>query len=101
MTTPHPGRPLASIEWQMVDALCIAQCTLEEIAAHFGVSEDTIERAVKREHLMSFADYFGQKRKAGFVSLRRNQSELAMSGNCTMLIFLGKQWARTDRQAGG
>jgi hypothetical protein len=27
----------------------------------------------KREHGVSFADYFGQKRRAGFVSLRRKQ----------------------------
>jgi hypothetical protein len=75
------------------------QCTLAEIAAHFAVSEDTVERAVKREQGVSFADYFGQKRKAGFVSLRRRQYELAMAGNATMLIFLGKQYlGQADKQ---
>lgn len=85
------GRPRIEIDWTEFDRLCEVQCTLAEIATHFGVSEDTIERAVRREHKSSFADYFAQKRKAGFVSLRRKQYELAMAGNATMLIFLGKQ----------
>jgi hypothetical protein len=85
------GRPRIEIDWADFDRLCEVQCTLAEIAANFGVSEDTIERAVKREHRVSFADYFAQKRKSGFVSLRRKQFELAMVGNATMLIFLGKQ----------
>ena len=86
------GRPRIEIDWAEFDRLCEVQCTLAEIATHFGVSEDTIERAVKREHGVSFADYFAQKRQAGFVSLRRKQYELAMAGNATMLIFLGKQY---------
>jgi hypothetical protein len=86
------GRPRIEIDWQDFDRLCEVQCTLAELAAHFGVSEDTIERAVKREQKSSFADYFAQKRQAGFVSLRRKQYELAMAGNATMLIFLGKQY---------
>ena len=86
------GRPRIEIDWAEFDRLCEVQCTLEELAAHFRVSEDTIERAVKREQQMSFADYFAQKRKSGFVSLRRKQYELAMAGNATMLIFLGKQY---------
>jgi hypothetical protein len=93
------GRPRLEIEWEAFDALCAVQCTLAEIAAYLGVSEDTIERAVKREQGMSFADYFAQKRQAGFVSLRRKQFELAMEGNPTMLIFLGKQWlGQSDRR---
>src|ERR1035437_2216662 len=85
------GRPRIEIDWAEFDRLCEVQCTLAELSAHFGVSEDTIERAVKREHGRSFADYFAQKRQAGFVYLRRKQYELAMAGNATMLIFPGKQ----------
>jgi len=93
------GRPRIEVDWAAFDGLCAVQCTLAEIAAHFGVSEDTIERAVKREHGTSFADYFATKRKAGFVSLRRKQYELAMAGNATLLIFLGKQYlGQSDRR---
>jgi hypothetical protein len=86
------GRPRIEIDWADFDRLCEVQCTLAELSAHFGISEDTIERSVKREHGVSFADYFAQKRQTGFVSLRRKQYELAMAGNATMLIFLGKQY---------
>ena len=85
------GRPIIEIDWAEFDRLCEVQCTLAELALHFKMSEDTVERAVKRDHGTSFAEYFAQKRKAGFVSLRRKQWELAMAGNVTMLIFLGKQ----------
>lgn len=95
------GRPRAVINWKALDALCMAQCTLTEIAAHLGVSEDTIERAVSRERGMSFAEYFEQKRKAGFASLRRKQHQIAMEGNVTMLIWLGKQWLGQSDKPGG
>jgi hypothetical protein len=93
------GRPRLETNWDEFDALCALQCTLAEIAAQFGFSEDTIERAVKREQGMSFADYFAKKGRAVSYLFRRKQFELAMAGNPTMLIFLGKQWlGQSDRQ---
>lgn len=86
------GRPKIVIDWDQFEKLCAMQCTLEEISAWFKCSEDTIERACKREHGVTFADYFKQKRSGGRISLRRKQFEVAMSGNVTMLIFLGKQY---------
>lgn len=93
------GRYRIVIDWEEFDQLCIMQCTLEEIAAFFGCSADTIERRVKEETGVTFADYFAQKRTEGFVSLRRAQFNLAEETNpfmikaaCTMLIFLGKQY---------
>jgi hypothetical protein len=41
---------------------------------------------------MTFAEYFGQKRKIGRISLRRKQWEVATAGNIPMLIWLGKQY---------
>lgn len=86
------GRPIKIIDWTAFDKLCGIQCTLEEIASFFEVSEDTIERAVRREKKMSFADYFHQKRADGRISLRRVQYQKALGGNITMLIWLGKQY---------
>lgn len=68
------------------------QCTLREIAAWFDVSIDTIERACIREKKMQFAEYFDKKRRRGLISLRRKQMDVALSGNTTMLIWLGKQY---------
>jgi DNA-binding transcriptional ArsR family regulator len=93
------GRPRLMIDWNTVDALCSVQCTMEEIASALGVSVDTIDRAVKRDHKMTFAEYFKEKRKAGFVSLRRKQFQTASNGNVAMQIWLGKQWLdQRDRQ---
>ena len=85
------GRPAIEIDWAKVEELCSLQCTQEEIAAELGICADTLQNACKRDHSSDFSAYFGQKRKKGFVSLRRKQYEVATSGNPTMLIWLGKQ----------
>lgn len=86
------GRPLVVIDWDSFDALCYAQCTKWEISAYFKTSEDTLERAVKREKGVTFAVYFDEKRNKGLVSLRRQQFQVAMKGSPAMLIWLGKQY---------
>lgn len=86
------ARPRIEINWVEFDKLCGIQCTLREIASWFECSEDTIERAVEREKEMRFADYFEQKKGKGKISLRRKQYEVAMSGDRSMLIWLGKQY---------
>lgn len=85
------ARPRIEIDWEAFDKLCTLQCTLAEIAGFFGCSEDTIERAVKRDKRMSFADYFSQKRVGGKIALRRSQFQLAEK-NAAMAIWLGKQY---------
>lgn len=80
------------IRWDEFEKLCAIQCTLEEIAAYFNCSADTIERAVKRHYKSGFADVFAQKRGHGKVSLRRVQFQKALEGNPTMMIWLGKQY---------
>jgi hypothetical protein len=86
------ARPLAEIDWDQVDKLCAIHCTGEEQAAVLGVDYDTLNRACKREHKVSFAEYFKQKASHGKMSLRRKQYTTAMDGNTTMLVWLGKNW---------
>lgn len=85
------GRPHTPIDWEEFDKLCQLQCTLEEISGWFNCSEDTIERAVLRERDSKFADYHASKAASGRIALRRKQHQVAMEGNVTMLIWLGKQ----------
>lgn len=93
------GRPKKKIDWGEFDKLCALQATLEEIASWFTCSVDTIERAVEREKGMSFAEYFALKRGKGKVALRRKQYQVALEGNPTMLIWLGKQYLdQTDKK---
>jgi hypothetical protein len=83
-----------------VDKLCAMQATREEIINFIGISEDTMERACKREHKCNFAVYFAQKRTPGRISLRRKQWQKAVEdGDIAMLIFLGKQYLdQSDRR---
>lgn len=78
--------------WDELDILCSVQATLKEVAIHFGVSEETLQRAIKREKKRTWSDYFGDKRQRGFISLRRQCWQVALKGNPAMLIWLSKQY---------
>lgn len=92
------ARPRVEIDWKEFDKLCEFQCTQSEIASWFRCSVDTIDRAVKRKHNMGFAEYFAQKAATGKISLRRKQWQLALAGDKTMLIWLGKQHLRQSEK---
>jgi len=94
------GRPLVEIRWDEVEKLLELQCTQAEIASWFRCSEDTLSRACWREHDLSFAEYSRLKRGRGRIALRRAQWKAAITGNVTMLIWLGKQHLnQTDKMA--
>lgn len=76
-------RPRKRVDPKKVKQLAgLGLCTAE-IAAVLDVSHDTIERRYK--------DVLRAGRERRNASLRRKQFEVAMAGNPTMLIWLGKQ----------
>lgn len=77
------ARPRLKIDPAQVEALARIHCTHEEMAAVLGCSTDTLTRR--------FADVIEKGRDQGKASLRRKQFELAMKGDRTMLVWLGKQ----------
>ncbi len=85
------GRPRKKIDRKEFEKLCGLQCTVEEIAAWFDCSVDTIERWCEKEYGQKFADVFSEKRSYGKISLRRTQWQLAEK-NASMAIFLGKNY---------
>jgi AraC-like DNA-binding protein len=92
------ARPRIDIDTEQFEKLCFMQCTLKEIAGWFKCSEDTIERWCKRELKMSFADAYERYSAGGKISLRRYQWKMA-EHNCSMAIFLGKQYlGQSDQQ---
>lgn len=68
------------------------QCTKEDIAGFFHVSEKTIARFCQREYQKTFKELADEYNASGRVSLRRAQYASALAGNVQMQIFLGKQW---------
>ncbi len=86
------GRPRKEIDQPTFEGLCEIQATLEEIAHVLHVSEDTIERWCKRTYELGFADAYKRFSASGKTSLRRSQFNVALQGNPTMLIWLGKQY---------
>lgn len=89
------ARPKKNIDKSQFESLLKLQCTLTEVAGFFsntlnGCSEDTVERWCKRTYGESFAEVYKKKSATGKISLRRKQFEVAMSGNPTMLIWLGR-----------
>ena len=85
------GRKLAVIDWARANKLMEAGCTGTEVAANFGIDKKTFYRRVELEFKMPYNTYMHLKRDKGDSLLRAKQVEIAMSGDKTMLIWLGKQ----------
>src|SRR6185437_15157350 len=77
------ARPKKKVDTKLLEALAERGLTTSEMAAVLGVSPDTPEH-IYHHHLITGKE----KCKA---SLRRKQYEVAMAGNVTALIWLGKQ----------
>ena len=78
------ARPILDIDADKVKQLAGYGLSYQEIAAVLDCSHDTLERR--------FASELKQGHEKRNGSLRRRQYELAMDGNATMLIWLGKQY---------
>ena len=78
------GRPKKKIDKELVEKLATIHCSVKEIADIIGCHPDTIRNR--------FSDIIARGKANGKMSLRRKQMEVALSGQPTMLIWLGKQW---------
>lgn len=85
------GRPPKHIDQKQFEALCVIQCTLDEICSVFDCDETTLNKWCKETYGETFSYVFKQKRQGGKASLRRMQWKLAEK-NATMSIWLGKQY---------
>ena len=83
------GRPEVKIDLIQLEKLCHINATQREIAAFFGCSTDTIQARIKDDP--NFAATMERGYMGGHSSLRRKQMEIALEGNPTMLIWMGKQ----------
>ena len=79
---PKVGRPKIEIDEELLLKLSSIHCTMKEMVDIMGVSEDTLKR--------NFAGIIDKGKSTGKMRLRRKQMEVALEGNPTLLIFLGK-----------
>jgi hypothetical protein len=80
------GRPskVEKIDPKQIENLAALMCTLDEMAAWFNVAKSTISDNFRTE--------IAKGRERGKTSIRKKQFDVAMNGNVTMLIWLGKQY---------
>lgn len=92
------------IEWtdeqrRIFEELCRIQCTREEVCRVLGVTAPTLARLIEENYpeAPTWAEAFDIYSAEGRASLRRKQYEMAMAGDRTMLVWLGKQYlGQTD-----
>lgn len=93
---PRTGRPMLEVDYETIDKLCAINCNTVEIMAYINskgqvISEDTINRRIKKDYKMTFAEYVKQKADGTCkVALRRAQMRAVQDGNTAMIIFLSK-----------
>ncbi len=77
-------RAKIDIDPEQVESMAAIGCTIDEMATILGCSGRTLQRR--------FVTPIERGRSRLNRSLRRKQAELALNGNVTMLIWLGKQY---------
>jgi hypothetical protein len=96
----RPTKQLEDIEfdgWDQLDAL-IVWASQEYCAEKLGISVDSLARRLK-ERGYSFADYKAKRQEPMRINLLKKQYDVAMQGNVSMLIWLGKQYlSQSEKQ---
>ena len=91
------GRPKKTLDnpvftgWEQLDAM-IVWANQEYCAEKLGMSIDTLAHIIKERTGLSFPEYKHQKQEPMRINLLKKQYDIAMSGNVTMCIWLGKQY---------
>src|SRR5271170_8447912 len=83
------GRPKAKMTVEEVENLSRLNCTMDELAAYFGVDVRTVQLRAQKEPKFREAIEHGQA--IGRLSIRRHQIRLLEQGNPAISIWLGKQ----------
>lgn len=81
------GRPIVEIDMKQLAALMRFKPRLEDAAAFFRCSPDTIERRIKEETDLTFAEFREQNMVHTRFALVQKALKKAESGDNVMLIF--------------
>jgi len=91
LTKRSVGRPKVHIDWDEVGFYLEAGVTARDIAASVGIHEDTFHKRCEADNNVIFSDFCQEKRKQGYKKILGKQYQKAISGDNTMLIWVGKQ----------
>lgn len=75
--------------WDQLDAMIIWSNQVY-CADKLKINIDTLAARIKERTGLSFSEYKEEKKEAMRVNLRKKQYDVAMAGNVSMLIWLGK-----------
>jgi hypothetical protein len=80
-------KPRKEIKLDQLEALMRLKPTQADTAAFFGVSEDTIDRIIKKNWKITFAEFRDQRMVHTRFNLIRRALHRAENGSDVMLIF--------------
>lgn len=91
--TKKQVRPTAviPIDWKLVGRLLQAGNSGVGIASRLGIHENTLYGRCKEDLQMDFVAFRAQKKVEGNDLIHTKQFDVAMAGNVSMLIWIGKQ----------
>lgn len=85
------GNAVIPIDWSVVEKAAMEGSNGIQIAAHLGICKDTLYDRCELEHGVTWSAYLAEKRSKGDKLIHQAQFKKALSGNPTILIWLGKQ----------
>lgn len=98
---PRPRKELEDIQfdgWDQLDALIVWASEIY-CAEKLGLNIDTLAARIKERYGLSFSEYKRKRQEPMRINLLKKQYDVAMSGNVSMLIWLGKQYLKqSDKQ---
>lgn len=80
------------LNWEVLDAMLSLGAELIDCRDKLQMSDDTIQRRIKEKTGLTFSEYRKEKMAGIRQRLRQKQIDVALKGNVTMLIWLGKQY---------
>jgi hypothetical protein len=86
------AHPKISLDWSKIDKLLQSHCSGVGISGLIGVHVNTLYRKCEEDKGMKFEEYRHLKMAEGKELLRQKQFSVAMGGDKTMLVWLGKQY---------
>lgn len=84
------GGQKRKIDWNEVDRLIRIGFTGTQIAEAYAMHPDTLYIRCRIEKGVTWSAYFQEKSSKGVAEILEKQHEVALTGNPTMLIWLGK-----------